>query len=344
MTGKSDELLGALHDVSNGLTVILGWVEELKAHPEKLPHALKMIEKRAILAHDLSRRAIGVNVTTVEEFETVDDAIHDTLEGLRVVAEPSQIRIERDLQALGAPLLGASELGQVLSNLVMNAISFSPPGGTVTVRSRVSADTLYVEVEDQGPGVSEDQARTIFEQGGSTRKGGAGVGLSHARLVALSNGGSLQLAQSKPHAVFRLGWPKAGSVRPAPRSIPPASSSAQLLASRRVLLIDDDQDILDLLEMSLETKGLHVSSGKTASHMDSAPGDYDAALLDLSPFRVPLDEVLTKLRARWPKIGVVLISGTVTPPAGWNIYDRVRWVRKPFEVAEVIAALAEVVE
>jgi signal transduction histidine kinase len=98
----------------------------------------------------------------------------------------------------------AERLRQVLTNLIDNAVKYSPAGDEVAVRARRDDGRLLIEVADNGPGIPFDQQRLIFEKfgradvaGGS--KPGTGLGLFIARSIAEAHGGTLDV-ESRPQA------------------------------------------------------------------------------------------------------------------------------------------------
>jgi len=98
----------------------------------------------------------------------------------------------------------AERLRQVLTNLIDNAVKYSPAGDEVAVRARRENGRVLIEVSDNGPGIPYDQQRLIFEkfgraevQGGS--KPGTGLGLFIARSIAEAHGGTLDV-RSQPEA------------------------------------------------------------------------------------------------------------------------------------------------
>jgi two-component system sensor histidine kinase ChvG len=89
-------------------------------------------------------------------------------------------------------------LGQVLTNLIDNAISFSPEGGAVTVQARVAAPFVEIAVEDEGPGIPEDRLEIIFDRFYSDRPAtdtsrgkNSGLGLSISREIVLAHEGQI---------------------------------------------------------------------------------------------------------------------------------------------------------
>jgi two-component system, OmpR family, sensor histidine kinase ChvG len=89
-------------------------------------------------------------------------------------------------------------LGQVLTNLIDNAISFSPEKGTVTVRAHTKPGSVEILIEDEGPGIPEDRLAIIFDrfysdrpETDSSRGKNSGLGLSISREIALAHGGEI---------------------------------------------------------------------------------------------------------------------------------------------------------
>ncbi|BEV70519.1 MULTISPECIES: sensor histidine kinase KdpD [unclassified Paludibacterium] len=104
----------------------------------------------------------------------------------------------------------------ILDNLLINAIRFSPIGGEITLQARRERDCIYIQVSDQGPGVSPAEVDRIFDPfySGKPPQGesaGSGIGLTMARTFAQLMGGDVRLvASTGPGACFELWWPENG--------------------------------------------------------------------------------------------------------------------------------------
>ena len=95
----------------------------------------------------------------------VQQVIPEILEAIRPVWEPKPLRVETDLPPSLPPVLAdPGALRQILSNLLDNAIKFTPPGGQVSVRGSLQGDHLQVEVRDSGAGISSSDLPRIFER------------------------------------------------------------------------------------------------------------------------------------------------------------------------------------
>ena len=342
------DVTGALHDVSNALTVMLGWVAEARAHGatrEAVDYALRIIEHRARVARDLSRRAIGARVVIDDREDTLEAALDDVLEALALEASRTGVTLVRrgDLRGVRVPLAG--DVSQIVSNLLLNALAHAPRGSEVAVTVDVNDLRVVVEVEDEGPGVPAARRVSIFE-GDTGREGGAGVGLRHARAVARAAGGNLDLvtreegvpSSGAKGARFRLTWPRAEVMPPPPVSVP----RLKLFEGTRVLVVEDDPHVTQLLEAALTVRGARVTIARDAAELAHALTlpPHDAVLIDLSPIAADVDGAFAALQASSPSATMVVISGSAEALPEVMQRGTVRIVRKPFEVSEIVTALA----
>jgi CheY-like chemotaxis protein len=343
------DVTGALHDVSNVLTVLLGWAAEARSaseSPAQLERALAIIEEKAREARDVARCAIGAQTSVDARDASLDDIIAGVMEALSVEAQKAGVKLVVSSRAAGTRVAGAADLSRVLTNLVLNAIAWTPRAGRVGIDVDADPAAGYVTVKDDGPGVEPASVPRLFDGVKSTRKGGAGVGLKHARAVARAAGGELELLsradgdERKVGARFRLRWPR---IEPSPAGQAPLSSQGNaVLAGSRVLVVEDDEDVAALLESALEARGARVVVARNADELVRlAESEHDAALVDLSPIAQDVPGALEALRRGSPGLALVFISGSaVGMPEGLEGAG-VRWVRKPFEVSEIVAALVE---
>ena len=93
-------------------------------------------------------------------------------------------------------------LGQLLENLIANAIKFSPAGSTVTVSVHDRPGSAMLEVHDTGPGMPEDQAERLFEafaRGSPSQAPGAGLGLTIVKAIADAHGATIDIRTRPGH-------------------------------------------------------------------------------------------------------------------------------------------------
>jgi CheY-like chemotaxis protein len=348
--GERRDLAGALHEVSNALTVVLGWLErarEGRESAEEVSRALDVASGRAAQARAIVRRAIGAEVE-VEPAATAASVVRDAVVGLEPEAAHADVRIELSVEPAAETSLleGASEVTQALTNLLLNAISASKPGQCVRASaSRQGMAAVVFAVDDDGPGIPEARRARLLRGGGSTRRGGAGIGLRYAAQRASAAGGELRLARADGGARFELVWPATHAARAPGRS--PSTDSLRAvkrrpLEGRRILIVEDDAAVVDLLDTALTARGADVVAIRDSAELDAAlgSGPFHAALFDISPIHRDIQGALGAVRAHSDAVRMVVISGSAESmpqlPVDWVS----AWVRKPFEIAEILAALA----
>jgi CheY-like chemotaxis protein len=339
------ELASALHEVSNALTVVLGWLDIARDRTSDGPgrDAIDLALSYARLGHGIARGAIGASAPNAQVERSAAAVARAAVLGVTPAAERRHVTVRLDSTTGVDDLVAdAQSASQILLNLLLNAIAFSPEGGEVTLSLFESDGGFVFQVSDEGPGVPRERIATLFDSSRSTREGGAGLGLRHSHALALCCGGDLRLAGPGPRACFELTWPrsdvKSGARHPL---VVPAP-----LDGARILVMEDDPAVLGLIELALEARGAHVTSVVTRADLIATAGSdpgFGAALLDLSPIADDPRGALDELRTAGGMIPVVLISGS---PSGVPdvVEDAVKaWVRKPFEMGEVIDVLCTLI-
>jgi light-regulated signal transduction histidine kinase (bacteriophytochrome) len=142
--------------------------------------------------------------------EDIADMMREALIILRPLAEPKRLVIEQELSAETQVLADRERFFQVLSNLIGNAIKFTPPGGRIRVYTEPDGAELRVGVVDSGPGIPDDQLAHVFNrywQAQRQKREGSGLGLYIAKGIVEAHGGRLWVeatAGSGAHFVFTL--------------------------------------------------------------------------------------------------------------------------------------------
>ncbi len=145
--------------------------------------------------------------------DTVDVALRD----LAPLAATQQVRLLAEAESAPVMVGDRDRILQVLTNLVSNAIKYSPSGGVVKVRARRSGGAVRVEVEDSGPGIPADELGRLFQRfqqvgDAATRKPGTGLGLAISRsIVELHNGRIGVESQPGVRTIFWFELPASGA-------------------------------------------------------------------------------------------------------------------------------------
>jgi signal transduction histidine kinase/ActR/RegA family two-component response regulator len=190
------------------------------------------------------------------------DLVRDVVELLRPAAQHGHIALTLTIEAEVPPWIQSDgvRLRQVMTNLVGNAVKFTP-AGTVDVRVSRRASQLVVAIKDTGIGISPEVQAKLFQpfqqaDGSSNRRfEGSGLGLSISQQLMALLGGSIAL-ESEPGqgSTFTMAWPCVEA--PAQRSEEASSCQAPVDGALRVLLADDNEINLKLATALLAKLGL----------------------------------------------------------------------------------------
>lgn len=281
-----DEFLAVLsHELRSPLNPILGWTKLLKTgnfDAQRTRQALDVIERNAKQQTqliedllDISRILRGKLVLTEAPVNLVF-TIRAALETVRLAAEAKNIQIKTDLDSSLPPVLGdGGRLQQIVLNLLSNAIKFTPCQGQIEVRLEQVELEAQIQVKDTGKGISPDFLPYVFESfrqedSKTTRRfGGLGLGLAIVRQLTELHGGTVY-AESLGEgygATFAIRLPliKQGlSLNPGPQ-ISVSSSEANALQGIRVLVVDDEADMRELIATILEQSGATAQTAASAA-------------------------------------------------------------------------------
>jgi PAS domain S-box-containing protein len=277
-----DEFLATVsHELRTPLTAMLGWVQMLRSGAlpaHKHARALEVIERNAKSQQqliedllDVSRIITGklrLEVTSVELVDVVATAI----EAVRPASEAKGLHLHPILDTDIGPLVGdVQRLQQVVWNLLSNAVKFTPKGGHIHIILRRAGSSAELQVRDSGQGISPDFLPHVFErfqqeEGGTSRKhGGLGLGLSIVRHLVELHGGTIEaFSDGEGHgALFTVRLP----ISPLRKETVPALAPAPLKESDcppgvegvRVLVVDDEADVREVVATMLERCGVRVS-------------------------------------------------------------------------------------
>lgn len=196
----SHELRSPLAAIENYLETMLGgYVGDLTPKQERMV-------KRSILRVTDLRAQIGDVVDLArmrpeqiqDDFEWFDpgEIGTESIDDVRLIASEKDIRLNIEPPPKFEPIVGARRrMRQVFTNLLTNAIRYSPPGSTVTFRAWYEPESLIFEVEDEGPGIAQEDLPHIFKEffraSNVESQGGMGLGLSIAKKIMDAHSGQI---------------------------------------------------------------------------------------------------------------------------------------------------------
>jgi len=205
---KDQFLATVSHELRTPLVSILGWANILlsrKLEASSVEKAIKVIEKNAKLQHELindildfsnvDSRRFSLSFHDIEMTEIIEQAV----ETLRPIAEEHGIEIIKNISSGNVVVEGdPTRLQQLLTNLLANAVKFTPGGGTVTVSLESSSDSLTIRVQDTGIGIEAGFLTRIFDpfvqvDSSNQRKyHGLGLGLAIVRRLTELHRGTVE--------------------------------------------------------------------------------------------------------------------------------------------------------
>jgi PAS domain S-box-containing protein len=252
-----------------------------------------------------------------------------------------------------------TQVSQVLANLVANARDAMPDGGTLTVgATELAADASFsfgvvphperfvqISIGDTGKGMPRDVIERIFEPLFTTKlSGGTGLGLAVAHQVMTQHEGYIFVeSEFGKGSTFHLFLPKAAA--PAPKQSRDADGN-RTPASRKVLLIDDEQMIVEGITALLEADGIEVESVGSGFEAADAIARFhpDLVVLDLGLPDMDGSEVYTLIRELDRELPVIFATGHGDPQALHEFLKdpHTRFLQKPFEVTDLLEMMVDV--
>jgi signal transduction histidine kinase/ActR/RegA family two-component response regulator len=212
-----------------------------------------------------------------------------------------------------------ARIDQILANLIDNALKFTPPGGTIRVAVERDNASALLRVDDDGDGIAPNALPGIFDlftqgdQGLARRKGGLGIGLAIVKRVAELQGATVE-AQSDGAGkgssfIVRL---RATDRQGAPAEARSASAVQAVPGPRRILVIDDNDDMRQMLRMTLAAGGrdVHEAHDGASGLAHVALTKPDVVLVDVGLPDMDGYEVARRLRAHPDGANLRLIALT----------------------------------
>lgn len=272
-----DEFLSVLsHELRTPLNSMLGWVRMLRTgmlDEERSRQAVEVIERNTRLQNsliedllDVSRIISGKMRIDKGEVDLVVIA-ENSYEAIRPSAESKNIDFNFSSASQSMLVEGdATRLYQVISNLIQNAVKFTPEGGKIDLILKNSGNRAQLTVKDTGIGIESEVLPFIFERfrqaDASTRRSFSGLGLGLtivSNLVELHGGNIKAESDGKSMgATFTVELPVAGKHQDQITAENLSKESDSDLKGARILLVDDDADSIVALQMILEKEKAEV--------------------------------------------------------------------------------------
>ncbi|HET8875653.1 MAG TPA: ATP-binding protein [Casimicrobiaceae bacterium] len=353
-----DEFIAALsHELRNPLAALTA-----------ATHILRVADP----AHRAAADARGVIDRQTRQMSRM---IEDLLDVSRLIAGKVHLRIETfDLAVLAATTVGAwratgrfsgqtvtvdgrdgwvtadrARVEQILSNLLDNAVKFTPPGRTIAIRVARDANETLLSVADGGEGIAPglvDRVFDVFVQGdqdAGRSKGGIGLGLTIVKRLAQLQGGSVGAASAGTGhgATFTVRLPAAAPAV----TVAAGAPASHGVSPRNILLVEDNDDARDMLRQVLAMQGHAVFEAAFGEDAIALAGQTrpDLAIVDIGLPDIDGYEVARRLKAQSPRrIALIALTGYGQPDdvrraqaAGFDVH-----LVKPISVERLDSAIA----
>ena len=353
---------GVAHDFNNCLAVIRGRAELMlkQTADPKVRHGLELIvqsardgAKTVKRMQDFARQRQDRAFETVSVDRLLSDVSEITRPRWKDEAEAAGAQIDFAVSnRSGAHVLGdASELRDVLVNIVFNAVDAMPGGGRLTLAAELRDEKVVVTVKDTGCGMSPEVRSRVFDPFFTT-KGveGIGLGLSVSYGVVRRHGGTIRVESEVGRgSTFRIVLPLVACAGLSPGGEGAAGAhdaSNQRCGMTRILVVDDEEPVRALLCDILEDEGVEVTLAANGAEALARfePGKFDAVLTDIGMPGMNGWELLRQISERDQQVPLAVITGwgelvsTHEEKAA-----RVEWVlTKPFSLSQICEIAQEI--
>jgi PAS domain S-box-containing protein len=324
---------GVAHDFNNQLTVVTGYCQLLlreMAPGDPLRPAVEEILRASRRSETLTSRLLTFSRKQILHPQVVNlnDVIADLREMLeRMMGEDIRLRITFG-KNLGNVHADRALFEQAVMNLVVNARDAMPRGGVLSILTAnkvlseayaaahpelVAGRYVMVTLRDTGIGMDAETLRQVFDPFFTTKPVGQGTGLGLPMVYgfARQSGGHVTV-QSNPGkgATVRLYLPRVDAAVEPPKAARPAPQDR---GTETILLVEDDEAVRTLISRVLGKWGYKVlpaaSPREAVTISDGRPGAFDLLITDLVMPGMDGGELARQLRARWPGMKVLFISG-----------------------------------
>jgi PAS domain S-box-containing protein len=349
---------GVAHDFNNSLTTILGNIKLLKEAG---------LESSAARKLDAIEKAVKQGADTIASLQgysrTANDSTHKSLELLSLKPLVEEVRnltrfrwkdlpqkegytIDFTMDIENSPVLRINGSGfkEMLTNLIFNAVDAMPRGGHIHLSLKQEKDKILLVVQDNGIGLSKEDATHIFDPYFTTKgRGHAGLGLSIARRFVERHGGSISVRSIKgAGSTFNLEFPQqtgedAENTGRVDNTLPPV----QL----QILVIDDEPLVRSLLKNVLEDRGHAVTEAANGQEGVRCfrENNFNLVITDHGmPVMNGLDAAF-RIKKQKPETPVLLITGwqTETDAIFQKPSSIDEFITKPLDLDKIVALVED---
>jgi PAS domain S-box-containing protein len=348
---------GVAHDFNNALAAILGNTQLLlyTIHDEELKETLKIIEKVAKDSsqtvrrlQDFTRKRVHQELLKVDINSIIKDSIEITKPKWKDEAQSRGICIEMVPNLEEVPYVSgnASELREVVTNMIFNAMEAMPEGGKIEIRTFKKRRDVSIQISDTGIGIAEEAKKKIFEPFFTTKPfTNTGLGLSMSYGIVKRFGGEIEVESEVGRGTtFTIMLPIREEEKE--EGAPPLTIKEGRKA--RILVIDDEEFVRSILSRTLAQANHQVTlaeDGEKGVQLFKE-GKFDIVLTDLGMPGVSGWEVCRMIKEMSPHTPVGMITGWGVEESRSKMeeYGLDFFISKPFDFNQILNVVAETME
>jgi signal transduction histidine kinase len=316
---------GIAHDFNNALMPISGLSEFLLSHADMLEdkaETIGILETIHSAAQDAAQivkclrefyhSSEGLIVTPIKLDKLIGNIRSLTQPRWKTQAEAEGRSIDFETDVRDIPILNANEsqIREVLTNLILNAVDAMPKGGTIRIGvARLGEDRIEIRVSDTGEGMPDEVKRHCFEPFYSTKgEKGTGMGLAMVYGIVKRHGGVVDVESDLGKGTTVIIC--------LPRETPGATQATTeeqpaIVTGLRVLAIDDESSSLRIISKYLrdDQHKVELADGGQKGIEKFRTGKYDLVITDRAMPRVGGDHVAEQIKKISPKTPVIMLTG-----------------------------------
>lgn len=315
---------GIAHDLNNGLSIILGYGDILLMDLDQFPFgstARASLEKMVLAGHDNAElvkrlREFYRPCDTREPRQAVD--LNDLIEQALDLTAPrwqsqangggATIRIKKDFGEVSIIAGAPTELREVLTNLIFNAVDAMPRGGRLCFRTRGKRGRVRLQVSDNGVGMTEETLRKCIEPFFTTKgERGSGLGLATTYGIIRRHGGSITIdSHLNEGTTFTIDLPV-----PKQTIHPILLTEQRTVGPLRVLVVDDQPAIREIVSAYLaEDRHIVATAGSAREAMQKFCTErFDLVITDRAMPEGNGDELAALIKELQPQEPVIMLTG-----------------------------------
>jgi CheY-like chemotaxis protein len=350
---------GLAHEINNPLTPILGFADLLlqKDLPKNIHADLLIIRDSARRTADVTRRLLifARQSKPIRTLCNINEVVETTLQLRAYHLKTNSIKVITELAPkLPQTMADAGQMQQVMLNLIMNAeytMTQSHGGGNLLIKTEKKDNIIQVLVKDDGSGISKENMQRLFQPFFTTKKVGQGTGLGLSvchGIVAEHNGRIYAESEVGKGATFIVELPivsQQEEEEEAAKPFEPDTPEVGEAVKARILAVDDEPTIVQVLKRALTDEGYEVkSTGKAKEALGLIKGGKYALILldiklpDMSGIELyqRLDKTAKSLTQR-----IIFITGDVLEADTMDFFSRTGadYITKPFDIKQLKKAV-----